>query len=182
MNRSSWFFASCLYLLPAWRSVARPLLAAALVALPALGITLLQNRAVTGSWTTLPYALSQYQYGVPSALTFQSNPAPHRELTREQELDYQMQLSFRGDRAETMGSYVLRLAYRIRYYRFFFMPPLYLALPFFLVALRECGWCGWRFVRWSWHWESTSFRHSSIITWPESRACLFWRRQPGCGS
>jgi len=126
-----------LYLLPAWKSVARPLLATAFVVLPALGITLLQNRQVTGSWTTLPYALSQYQYGVPSALTFQSNPAPHHELTREQELDYQMQLSFRGDRAETMGSYVLRLAYRIRYYRFFFMPPLYLALPFFLVALRD---------------------------------------------
>lgn len=125
------------YLLPAWRSVTRPLLATALVVLPAIGLTLLQNKQVTGSWTTLPYALSQYQYGVPAALTFQANPAPHRELTREQELDYKMQLSFRGERGETLGSYLLRLAYRIRYYRFFFMPPLYLALPFFFVALRE---------------------------------------------
>ena len=125
------------YLLPAWRSVTKPLLATALVVLPAIGLTLLQNKQVTGSWTTLPYALSQYQYGVPAALTFQANPAPHRELTREQELDYKMQLSFRGERGETLGSYLLRLAYRIRYYRFFFIPPLYLALPFFFVALRE---------------------------------------------
>jgi hypothetical protein len=126
-----------LYLLPARRSVVRPLLLAVLVTLPAIGLTLLQNKQVTGSWTTLPYALSQYQYGVPAALTFQANPEPHRELTREQELDYKMQLSFRGEHAETMGSYLLRLAYRIRYYRFFCMPPLYLALPFFFLALRD---------------------------------------------
>jgi len=126
-----------LFLLPAWRSVTKPLLATALVVLPAIGLTLLQNKQVTGSWTTLPYKLSQCQYGVPAALTFQGNPVPHRELTREQELDYKMQLSFRGERGETIGSYLLRLAHRIRYYRFFFMPPLYLALPFFFVALRD---------------------------------------------
>jgi len=126
-----------LILLPAWRSVTKPLLAAGLVVLPAICLTLLQNKQVTGSWTTLPYALSQYQYGVPAALTFQANPAPHRELTREQELDYKMQRSFRGVKTETIGSYLLRLAYRIRYYRFFFMPPLYLALPFFFLALRR---------------------------------------------
>ena len=125
-----------LYLLPAWRTVLKPSLAAALVVLPAIGITLLQNKQVTGHWTTLPYALSRYQYGVPAALTFEANAAPHRPLTREQELDYKMQLSFQGDRAETPGSYLLRLAYRLRYYRFFFMPPLYLVLPFFFFALR----------------------------------------------
>jgi hypothetical protein len=126
-----------LYLLPAWRPMARLLPVAALVASPAVGLTLFQNKQVTGGWTSLPYALSEYQYGVPAALTFQANAAPHRDLTREQELDYKMQLSFRGDRAETIGSYMLRLAYRIRYYRFFFMPPLYLALPFFFAALRD---------------------------------------------
>jgi len=130
-------FGVILYFLPAWRSATKPSLAAALVVLPAIGLTLLQNKQVTGSWTTLPYTLSQYQYGVPAALTFQAHPAPHRELTREQDLDYKMQLSFRGERAETIGSYLLRLAYRFRYYRFFFMPPLYLALPFFFVALRD---------------------------------------------
>jgi len=40
-----------------------------------------------------------------------------------------------------MQSYLLRLEYRVRYYRFFFLPPLLLALPFFLVPLRE-----WRFA------------------------------------
>ena len=133
------YLALCvmLFLLPAWRRVTRPVLAAAFVVLPAICFTLLQNKQVTGSCTTLPYALSQYQYGVPAALTFEANPAPHRELTREQELDYKMQVSFRGDRAETIGSYLLRMAYRIRYYRFFFMPPLYVALPFFFAALRR---------------------------------------------
>jgi hypothetical protein len=47
---------------------------AALVVLPAIGLTLLQNREVTGSWTTIPYALSRYQYGVPTTFTFQPNP------------------------------------------------------------------------------------------------------------
>jgi hypothetical protein len=131
-----------LFLLPAWRPLLRPLVAAALVVLPAIGLTLLQNKQVTGSWTTLPYALSQHQYGVPAALTIEAKPAPHRELTREQELDYKMQLSFRGERPETLGSYMLRLAYRIRYYRFFFMPPLYVALPFFFAALRR-RWFVW---------------------------------------
>src|SRR5580658_414428 len=94
-----------LYLLPAWRSMARLVPVAAMVALPAVGVTLLQNKQVAGSWTTLPYALSEYQYGVPAALAYQANATPHRELTREQELDYKMQLSFRGGRAETIGSY-----------------------------------------------------------------------------
>ena len=48
-----------------------------------------------------------------------------------------MQLSFRGEHPETIGSYLLRLEYRVRYYRFFFLPPLYLALPFFFLALRQ---------------------------------------------
>jgi hypothetical protein len=126
-----------LYLLTAWRAVIRPMLVTALVVLPAIGLTLLQNKQVTGSWPTPPYVLGQYQYGVPAALTFQTSPTPHRELTPEQELDYKMQLAFRGEHAETIGSYMVRLAYRIRYYRFFFMPPLYLALPFFFVALRD---------------------------------------------
>jgi hypothetical protein len=80
--------------------------------------------------------LSQYQYGVPAALTFQSNPVPHRDLTREQALDYKMQLSFHTG-PETMTSYLERLEYRVRYYRFFFLPPLYLALAVFLVTIRE---------------------------------------------
>jgi hypothetical protein len=107
-----------------------------LVLIVPVAIMLFQNKAVTGSWTTLPEMLSQYQYGVPAALTVQSNPVPHRDLTREQALDYKMQLSFHTG-PETMRSYLERLEYRVRYYRFFFLAPLYLALAVFLVTIRE---------------------------------------------
>jgi hypothetical protein len=45
---------------------------------------------------------------------------PHRPLTREQALDYKMQLSFHTG-PETLRSYLERLEYRVRYYRFFFL-------------------------------------------------------------
>ncbi len=126
-----------LFLLPSWRTLAKPALVAALVLLPAIGISLLQNKRVTGSWTTLPYALSRYQYGVPAAFTWQTNPTPHLELTREQQMQYKMQSSFRASASETIQSYLQRLEYRVRFYRFFFLPPLYVALPFFLPKLLE---------------------------------------------
>lgn len=123
-----------------WRlpALARPALAAGLVPVVlAIGITLLQNKRVTGSWIALPYTLSQYQYGVPASLTFQARPEPHRQLTREQELDYRMQRGFRSAERDTPATYLQRLAFRIRYYRFFFYAPLYLALIAFVSALRE---------------------------------------------
>jgi hypothetical protein len=110
---------------------------AAVAAAPALGITLLQNKAVTGSWTTLPYALSQQQYGVPAALTFLPAPQPSRAMTREQELDYRMQSGFKGAGPETLAKFLLRMEFRVRYYRFYFLPPLYLALGAFLLRLKE---------------------------------------------
>ena len=100
------------------------------------GVTLLQNQRVTHSWTTLPEMLSQYQYGVPASLTFQADPVPHRELTPQQALEYKAQLSFRSG-SETLASYLTRLEYRVRYYRFFFLAPLYVALPFFFLRIRE---------------------------------------------
>ena len=124
-----------LYCLPV-RRLARALPAICLAVIPAIGLTLRHNRAVTGSWTTMPYILSQYQYGVPAALTFQPDPVPHRELTREQELDYKMQTNFLGG-PETFSTYLLRLQFRARYYRFFFLPPLYLALVAFVFAFRD---------------------------------------------
>jgi hypothetical protein len=120
-----------------WRAV----LVAALVALPAAGLTLAHNRQVTGHWATLPEMLSQYQYGVPAAFTFQPNPTPHRALTPQQELGYRSQMSYHGNRAETISSYAARLWYRVRFCRFFFLAPLYLAIPGFLVKARE-----WRFA------------------------------------
>jgi hypothetical protein len=106
----------------------------------AAGLTLLQNKRVTGNWTTLPYRLSQYQYGVPAALTFQSSPVPHRELTPQQQLEYQAQLAFRNSNSETVASYLQRLEYRVRYYRFFFVAPLYLELLAFAFAFRSPHW------------------------------------------
>jgi hypothetical protein len=126
-----------IYLLPAWRSMASSAAVAIAILLPALGISLLQNKQVTGSWTTLPYQLSQYQYGVPTTFTFQTLPIPQRALTREQQLDYDQQAQVH----EIAGSYWPRWASRLRFYRFFFLAPLYLALPIFLIQARQ-----WRFA------------------------------------
>jgi hypothetical protein len=132
-----------LYLAPMLRQpvAAKALLRAAPIiagsVLIALGITAIQNWSVTGSWTTLPYQLSQYQYGVPAALTFKANPEPHNQLTPQQELGYKSQLAFRSNGPETLVTYVARLQYRLRYYRFFFLPPLYLAILAFIPSLRR---------------------------------------------
>ncbi len=131
------FFAPELRHQKSLRRLAPAAALAAMAVLPAIAATLLQNKEVTGSWTTLPYVLSQYQYGVPAPLTVQANVVPHRELTPQQALDYKMQRSFHGERPETLMSFVERLEYRVRFYRFFFLPPLYIALAAFLWRVRE---------------------------------------------
>jgi len=120
-----------------WRSLAKAAVPAAVVLLPAIALSLLQNKQVTDSWTTLPYDLSRYQYGVPTDFSWRANPQPHRELTREQQFQYKMQTSFRPSGPETIQTYLQRLEYRVRFYRFFFLPALYVALPFFFSALRQ---------------------------------------------
>lgn len=107
---------------------------ALLAAAPGPILTALQNRAVTGSVVTLPYVLSQYQYGVPAALTFQRNPVPHSRLTVQQELEYRSQRAFHGEKPDTLPNFLLRLEYRVRIYRFYFFAPLYVALLVFLVS------------------------------------------------
>ena len=124
-----------------WRQLARVTAALALSILPAAGLTLFHNKQVTGSWTKLPYMLSRYQYGVPATFTVQPNPEPHRELTAGQQLNYEEQAATHGKDTDTVSGFVERLAARARFYRFFFLPPLYLALPFFLPSLRQ-----WRFA------------------------------------
>jgi hypothetical protein len=124
-----------------WRRLGRLAAIAAIAMTPAILLTLVQNHAVTGSWTTFPYSLSQYRYGVPTSLTIQPNPVPHADLTPQQQMGYRMQTSFRPSGGETLRSYLERLEYRVRYYRFFFIPPLYLALAAFLPCLRQ-----WRFA------------------------------------
>ena len=115
--------------LHSWKRLGR---AIALSFLPAVALMLAQNYAVTGSWTTLPYELSRYQYGVPTTFTFQPNPKPHRAVTQEQQLDYRAQAAVHDG-----PGYAARLGERFGFYRFFLLPPLYLALPFFLLRLRE---------------------------------------------
>jgi hypothetical protein len=110
---------------------------ASFVVLPALGLIALHDKRVTGSWTTLPYALCRYQYGVPCAFTFQPNPVPHRQLTPEQETSYKVQSFVHGETTDTLAGFMMRLAGRVRYYRFFFLPPLYLTLAWFLRSLRD---------------------------------------------
>ncbi len=125
-----------LFVLLAFREALK-LTPALFVLLPAIGLVLLQNKQVTGSWTTLPYMLSQNQYGVPASFTFQPNPVPHRQLTREQQLDYEIQSEAHGSTTDTVRTFWGRYLSRVRFYRFFFLPPLYLALPAFLLVVRE---------------------------------------------
>jgi hypothetical protein len=126
-----------------FRRSPRRIAAATLLAVsPAFALTLLQNKAVTGSWTTIPYMLSRYQYGIPANFTFQPNAVPHKTLNREQEVDYQAQTDVHGNTPETLATYLARLLERIRFYRFFLMPPLLVAVLFFLPDLRRrrCQW------------------------------------------
>jgi hypothetical protein len=130
-----------LFLIPAfraqWRLLARIACIAALAALPAVALALLQNRQVTGHWTTLPYMLSQYQYGVPTSFTLQPVPTPHRPLTAEQKTDYDLQASAHGNSPDSFSAFLERLGRRVRFYRFYFPVPLLLALPAFFPALGQ---------------------------------------------
>jgi hypothetical protein len=45
-----------------------------------------------------------------------------------------------GAGTDTIGAFLLRLEYRVRYYRFFFLPPLYLALVGFVGVMPRWWW------------------------------------------
>ena len=133
--------AVILFFVPMLSEQARPLLRAAaisaLMVLPAIGLMLAHDKQATGSLTTLPYALCRFEYGVPCTFTIQANPEPHRELTKEQRTAYEVQSFVHGPGTDTIGSFLERLAGRVRFYRFFFLPPLYLALPAFFWSFRD---------------------------------------------
>jgi hypothetical protein len=117
---------------------AAPLVIAA--TLPFISLTLAQNKAVTGSWTTLPYMTSRQQYGVPTTFTFQPNPQPHRELTPEQQQDYQVQSEAHAQ--ESARGFWSRFVERAGLIRFFVFPAFFVALPgllmiFFQSALKR---------------------------------------------
>jgi hypothetical protein len=104
-------------------------------ALPAVALMLAHNHAVTGSWTTLPYQLSRYEYGSPATFTYEPNPSPHRALSQEEQENYEVQSIVHN--RESRLNFIPRLVNRARYFRFFFLPPLYLALGAFLFTLRD---------------------------------------------
>ena len=122
-----------------WGVLARTGAVAMVAVLPALALTLLENRAVTGHWTTMPYVLSQYRYGVPASFTFQPNPTPHRALTEEQKTNYDLQVRVHGNAPDSLAAFADRLGRRVRFYRFYFPAPLWLALPAFFAAVRRPG-------------------------------------------
>lgn len=134
------FCILCLDPRPRMPAIARSLAAVCLALCPAIGLTLLQNKRVTGDWATLPYLLSRYQYGVPATFTWQPNPVPHRALTPEQELDYRAQAAIHGTGTDSLRSYFERLAFRLRFLRFFMLAPLYFAVAFFPPSLRQSQW------------------------------------------
>ncbi len=98
-----------------------------------------QNKAVTGSWTTLPYQLYRDQYGIPATFTFQRNPVPHVALNAEKQADYEIETATHGFAPETIASYALRLVSRLRFLRFFLFAPLYLAAALGLRYLPRAG-------------------------------------------
>ncbi len=108
---------------------AKSLIPALLVLIPAVFLMLAHNKAVTGRWTELPYMESRIQYGVPASFTFQTNPQPQRTMTAEQQLDYEAQSAIH----DSSGNFWPRFLQRISFYRFFFLAPLYLAIPMFFV-------------------------------------------------
>ncbi len=120
-----------------WRSTRNLAAIASAPLLVALGLTALQNQSVTGSWTTLPYMLYRYQYGMPASFTFQLNATPHRQLSDEQDLAFRAQSAIHGSDPETMSTYAERFGFRLRFLRFFLLPPLYIAALAFLFKLRD---------------------------------------------
>ncbi|MBV9226594.1 MAG: hypothetical protein JOY85_21375 [Acidobacteriaceae bacterium] len=131
------FFLPAFRLPADWKGIRRVVMAVCLFLFASGALMCLHNQRVTGSWTTLPYMLSQYQYGTPPTFTVQPNPVPHRKLNEEQELTYRAQSIIHGTDPETLASYAERLFFRLRFLRFFILPPLYIAILAFVGKLRE---------------------------------------------
>ena len=130
------------FLVPAFReaakrTVVRSALVIAAAVLPAALLMLFQNKAVTGHWTTMPYMLSRSQYGVPTTFVFQPVPKPERQLTREQQDDYDAQCENHDEIPNTFKGFLQRWAGRVKAYRYFFPFPLFIVLPFFLSPLPD---------------------------------------------
>jgi hypothetical protein len=123
-----------------WPHLRRSMVIALLFLCPAVLLILVQNKRVTGHWFVLPEQLSQYQYGVPTSLTIQKPAVPHVDLTPQQALGYKAQLMMHGPDGDSLERFLLRLNYRVRNYRFFLLPPLYLAACASLLLLNRAIW------------------------------------------
>ena len=119
------------------RKLAVTSLAITAAVFPAALLMLLQDSAVTGHWTTMPYMLSRSQYGMPTTFTFQPLPKPERQLTREQQADYDAQSDAHEDIPSSFKGFLQRWSERLPDYNYFFPLPLLLVLPFFLLSLRD---------------------------------------------
>jgi 4-amino-4-deoxy-L-arabinose transferase-like glycosyltransferase len=154
-----------------WAKLMKAAVPALLAAIPCVALLLLHNHAVTGNWTTLPYALSRYQYGVPTTFTFEPNPVPHNTLTAAQQLYYEGQAQVHGG-TDSFGGYLDRLGSRAGFYRFFFLAPLLLALPFLVPLLREYRylWIALTFVLFA---LGTNFYPYFFAHYLAAETCLF---------
>jgi hypothetical protein len=120
-----------------WRRHVAVIPLTVLMVAAAAGMTLLQNKQVTGQWTSIPYQAYRYRYGVPPTFTWQANAVPHDPLNSEQALDYQTETAVHGPGLDTLRAYWDRLVFRARFYRFFLLAPLYPALFGFVLLLRR---------------------------------------------
>jgi hypothetical protein len=125
--------AVALFLLPSLGRIAKLTPVAAAAVLPAVALLAFHNHAVTGNWTSLPYQLSRYQHGVPTTFTFQPDPVPHGHLNIDQRIYYEGQKAVH----DSTPGFFTRLAERLPFTRFFLLPPLCLAIPFFLLLLGQ---------------------------------------------
>ena len=111
--------------------------------------------------------MSRWQYGIPTTFTFQPIPVPHRPLTVEQQIDYDAQVDVHG-----LGTWFARLTGRVRFYRFFFLAPLYLALPAFLLALRQYRFA-WIVIALGLFWLGDAFYPYFYPHYIAAATCLF---------
>jgi hypothetical protein len=105
---------------------------AALILTAALSLSIAHNKAVTGSFSTLPYQISRSQYGVPQSFIWVPPVTQPAGLTKEAQLMYQWQREQRDAFGDTKTVDATKAA-RYTYYNFlyayrFYVPSVLLGL------------------------------------------------------
>lgn len=111
-----------------------PLAVLLLTGMLAGGITALHNRAVTGSFITLPYQLSQRIYGVPQSLLWQKVVEEPALKNEHQKKIYQWQ---RGVKERRHGNPLIQFAFILVRSWIFYITPWYSIPVIFLLFLRK---------------------------------------------